>query len=758
MKIQPWGLFIRFAAAMLLSDVAARAQDVALPKTCRLADAAAIVGRNWGPKATEGDLGFRTALKGKPAGIEIPNWWGGASRPANGSVYVLEVSFKDTLTTPAIFEAFANVASSAALSELHRFGGENDGKWKVAQIPVSWDLIMLPKGRMTAEFAIRATEDLPVSQIVVRAAKLPADQARYEAESRAWIAKAQSVRAAGAGYEGKDETPVIPAALKGQSLVAYVRPYYDLIYPNSAPGSNETGRIVHLRLARNEYEPGAFGVYAQEAVEGVTYEISDLTGPAGKLACEVRRMTAEYGLEKSKESLFWRPQRLWPVYPAKLQKGKSLWCYFTIHTLGEASKPGIYTGKILISAGAHRAELPIKVEVLPVTLLSMNEADLRMGGCCTGLPAEGELQTMAEYNHNMVNLWFADVHPEMKKVGDKLQLDFYYMDDWMKMARKHGINTIVWFLGGNPNGYPETLTIERELYQVMFGPQSEYFKKVTAPEGRGKIPPELKPVYTQWLREVVAHAKANNWPELIFTPLDEPAKWAAPGAAIEKNRKYAIGCGPWIRDHFKASCKLIHEAVPGIRVYGSIHHNWVRKIHGYNGRTGEIFLEDIDVFCTNAIDEDEELGNKIRKAGKQFWQYSGMGGRRYGFGFYFGAYDSRGSLCWAYNWGPRFETSQGSNAEYGYYSPFGTIVTPNYELFREAWDDRRYIETARAAAKARGVDIAPLLARIAKETLADRGQGGRDKVNDFWEEGRTASKMDYWRKLLSDKIVELNGK
>ena len=79
-------------------------------------------------------------------------------------------------------------------------------------------------------------------------------------------------------------------------------------------------------------------------------------------------------------------------------------------------------------------------------------------------------------------------------------------------------------------------------------------------------------------------------------------------------------------------------------------------------------------------------------------------------------------------------------------------------MYREAWDDRRYMETARNAAKAKGVDIAPLLSQIAKETLADRGQGGQDKVNDFWEEGRTASKMDYWRKLLADKIVELNGK
>lgn len=760
MKPTPRFVLVCSTVALLLAGTAAavRAQAVTLPKKYEVAEADAVVGDNWGPKAVDVDTPYRAALKGKRAGLKIPNWWGSTARPPKGSVFILEVMYKDTASTPVVVSSFANVASYTDLSELHRFGGENDGQWKVARIPVSWDLLMLPKGRITAEFAIEASADLPISQIVVRAAKLPEDQARYEAESRAWIAKAQAAKAAAAGYESADETPAIPIALQGKGLVAYVRPYYDYIYPNSAPRSNEINRTVYVRMARNEFEPGSFGVYAQADAAGLTYDVSALTGPGGTLACDVQRMTAEYALEKGKNGLVWRPQRFWPVYPATVTKGKSTWCVFTIHTLGEASKPGLYEGKVTVTAGAQCTELPVKVEVLPITLLSMNDADLGMGGCCVGLPCNGELKTMAEHNHNMVNIWFAGERPEMKKVGDKLELDFYYMDDWMKMARENGVKTIVWFLGGNPNGYPETVSIERDLYKMMIGPQTDYYKKVASEEGRGKIPPEIVPYYKQWLKDVVAHAKANNWPEIIFTPLDEPAKWANPSQAIEKNRKYAIGCGPWIRDHFKASCALIHEAVPGTRIYGSIHHNNVRGTHGYNGRVGEIFLPDIDVFCTNAIDEDEDLGNKVRKAGKTFWQYGGIGSLRYGYGFYFGAYNSRGSLCWAYNWGSRFDTTEGSNWEYAWYSPFGTVVSPNYELLREAWDDRRYLETARNAAKAKDVDIAPLLSQIAKETLADRGKGGQDKVNDFWEEGRTASKMDYWRKLLADKIVELNGK
>ncbi len=45
----------------------------------------------------------------------------------------------------------------------------------------------------------RAAADLPVSQIVIRAAKFPADRVRYEAETRAWVAAAQADLAAKAG-------------------------------------------------------------------------------------------------------------------------------------------------------------------------------------------------------------------------------------------------------------------------------------------------------------------------------------------------------------------------------------------------------------------------------------------------------------------------------------------------------------------------------------------------------------------------------
>jgi len=725
------------------------------PVTFNLSEIKSLDG--WGETAKDGDHSFRPALKGKGAWLRVTPWWGDGVRPPDGKRYIIEVSYKDVLSQPAICESWGALGSYHDRSELHRFGGANDAQWKVADVPVSWDLIRTPLDANLAELCFKAPADLPIEKLTVREAKLPEDQARWESETREWIARAQGEKAK-AVKSIPAETPEIPDAWKDKPIVPYVRAYYDYIYPNSAPKAKEVGATVFVRLSRNEFEPGTFGVYAQEDLSGVTYQVSELKGPTGKLACEIQCLTAEYALEPKGKELGWEPQRLWPAFPAQIKKGNSGWFYFNVKTLGDASLPGNYEGRITIKSGQNTAELPLKVEVLPIKLLTMDEAGLRMGGCTTGLTSVSEMRTLTDHNHNMVNIWFAGIAPGMKLTDGKLELDFRLLDEWMAQAKANGQKTMVWFLGGNPNAYPETVTIERELYKTLGLPREEYFKKMGSPEQRGKILPEVATLYTQWIKDVYAHAKEKEWPEIIVTPFDEPAKWSYPDPKVEANRKFAIGCGPWIRDHFMAACKLIHAASPDAKVYISMHHNKQVNVHGANCRNGEIFIPDVDVVCTNAIDEDHDLGNKSRKAGKQFWQYGGGGSRRYGFGFYFGAWDSRGSLCWAYNWGKRFDITEGSNWEYAWYSPFETITTPMYEEFREAWDDRRYIETAKAAAKAAGQDIGPLLDQIRKETLDDRGKGGRDTVNDFWEEGRTASKMDQWRKMLSDKIIELTKK
>ena len=751
------------ACVIVTSGTQAISENV-LPVVHKLSEVKELSETGWGELTREGDRNYRAVQPGARCWLAVPDWWGGTIRPPEGERYIIEIVYKDTVKSPARVLSHSGIGRYGGPTELHRIGGRGDGKWKIGHIPASWDLLMLPKDQKVAQFHFRIGGDqpeFPIAQLSVREAKLPEDQTRYEAECRAWVAAVQAEKAAAAQHQATNREPVIPEAYRDQTMVPFVRHYSVRIQPNSSPQAGEAGTPIHVRMARNEYEPGTFGVFAQEDLDGVTYEVSELRGPDGKLACEVRRYTAEYALfrkRQGKETVHsWEPQRIWPHFPAKIRKGDSCLFWLTVRTLGEESQPGHYEGTVTVRCGGQSVALPLKVEVLPITLLTMEEAGYRMGGCVTGLASESEMAAMRQHNHNMINIWFAGVQPGMKKVGERIELDFYYLDDFMKRARLNGVNTMVWFFGGNPNGYPETLSAERDLYRAYYPdqPREAFFEKQRTEESRGRILPEVEPLYGQLLKDILAHAGKNDWPELVITPFDEPAKWAYHTPRADKNYKTSIGCGPWIRDHFKAACKLMHEAVPEAKVYVSMHRNFHRKVHGYSGRVGEIFIPDVDIVCTNATGEDSELNKKTWDAGKAFWQYRGLRGGRYTFGFFFARWGSAGSLVWAYNWGPRLDIASGNQWMYAWYSPFETILTPTYEELREAWDDRRYWATAEKVAREKGISLEPVLAQIRGEVQSDRDKGLDQKEPDFWGKGLHGTKMDKWRKVLADKIVEM---
>ena len=95
-------------------------------------------------------------------------------------------------------------------------------------------------------------------------------------------------------------------------------------------------------------------------------------------------------------------------------------------------------------------------------------------------------------------------------------------------------------------------------------------------------------------------------------------------------------------------------------------------------------------------------------------------------------------------------------AQYGWSSPFGTIITPEYELFREAWDDRRYLATYLSLAKKKGIDTKEFMAKLKKEVLSNLGEATVDKVEDFYVKELDKNKLESIRARLSQKIMALS--
>ena len=697
---------------------------------------------------------------------------GKCARPKEGEIFVLEIDYQDVISEPFIAYSFGNSANSRnQLSELHRIAGENTSGWKTALVPVSWDYLYAgegnPKGVGKQQFGIKLSandKDLPISEIRVRKAT-PEDEARYNAETRAWVKKSQEK------FTTSDSVSIaeLPDTWKSKSCVPYLRDYLNLILPSSAPKAEEAGASMKVRMSLNETEGAQLGVYANgKDLEAVSISLSPLKNDAGEsLTTEINLYTVEYALIKARKG---PPQtdaqRIWPLYETPVKNGKSQAFWLTFKTNEKSSKAGLYKGEIsILEKGKAAEKVPIEIEVMPISLLTMNEAGLSMGGCVTGYIPFHDISYAVENNVNATNLWFSSTRPPMSKVDGKLSIDFTLMNEWMQEAKKLGLQNITYFLGGNPYGFPKTMTIEQELFVVMQdeGTREErvakFLKLAADPSNRGHVIKEIRDAYGQWVKAITEYAQKNNWPELILTPFDEPAKHRQKPYRKEGNEddSTVIGTGPWIKTHFEDGCDIIRNAAPNVRIYGSIHHP-----------SGIEFLPKINVFCTNAIFGDTTLGDKVRAAGegKYFWQYTGIGGgggseptkMRYTYGFYFGAYNSRGSLLWAYNWGGRFNTTEGNNWMICWDTPFGVIPTLSYEGLREAWDDRRYIETLRKIAKEKGkeAEVIVFLDDIFHQATNSKTKGGTDTVNDFWSDTKAPEKLNAWRFLIADKIIELS--
>lgn len=705
----------------------------------------------WSEAATDNGVAFRKALAGKLAAARIKAWWKeGDLRPAEGERFVLDVKYKDVLAKPARFHIFSGIGKNFGFWALHPFGGAHDDQWKTAAIPVPWDMVArlvsaLDPARHAPEMtalAVTAAADLPIASISVRKAAAE-DEARYYAETRGFIAAEQADERAKNPPPAAKDPPDFRAP-----IVAFPWEPTCRLFQNCVPAA-EVGRPVKVRMCLDELEPGSFGVYASGGpLTGVDYEVTPLRDSSGReLKATVDRRTAEYTLLDNQ----WTPVRLWPAYAADVPAGRSQWFYFNIETRRGQGAPGVYKGKILIRAKDARAELPLEVEVLPVDLLTMDEAGLTMFGCYDRLPPLHDVEFQKRYNYGGALLWYAGFAIPVAMKDGNLAFDFTYPDDWMKGARKRGFTGAIWYLGGDSAKMPTTLRVFAHLgtldKKMSFG---DWCK---AQDGKGEVLPDTRRLFVEWMRAVNGHAVSNGWLELFPTPHDEPQKWASRGA--------------WIKPFFKDACAAIHEADPRIRVYGCIHH-----VKGWKGVPDlwKVFVDDIDVYNTNAIDEDPDVGNKVRAAGaeaekrggkkKLFWQYTGLGGgvpesQRFSFGFFFGAFGSTGFTAWAYNWDDKWDLSgrKGDLAVTAWPTPYETIPSPWMESQREGLDDRRIIATYQKQF-AKDPEAMKALETIFQEVTSSRSKaGGSNKETGFFDSVDDVAKLVRWRNALLDRLA-----
>lgn len=733
------------------------------------ADATGFDTNAWSAVQTVDGVACRTVLKGQTGRVLVDAWWSEKRlRPPEDTIYVLEVKYKDTGKTPVVFLTHGANGAYNGPAEVHRFGGEGDGVWKTARLPFGWDQIIRllsvdpaqEKYGQTAFLFRSMDSDLPIASLTVSVAA-KADETAYNEETRAWVAKAQ------AGLRRQNPVKVEPRKFKlkdeQQAVVAFAWPSMLTLMPEAQPRDGQVGGTVRLRACLGEMEPGSFGVYANGLdLTGLDYAVSDLRDDKGRVfAGEVIRRTAEYSMVQIDKRQRLIPQRFWPAFKATVPGGQSQWLWFNVQTLRGTTRPGVYRGMVTVTCDQGKAELPVELEVLAIDLPTMDECGFVAGGCLGNQVPLHDIAFQKRYNQNAVSFFNPCSPAPMTRKDGQLRIDFRCLDDWYAGARKRGCEAVVYFCGGDPYGFPETLHVQRDLARLGKSGEEEKQARIAwgkaqdaAPE---RILPEVRPLFKEWIKLMHDQSLKAGWPEVIFSPFDEPAKWA--GGGLKQNAMgTVIGAGPWLKPFFKDCAAAMHEVDPKLRVYASIHHN----IRGGQSGVGEAFIPDVDVFCANCIHEDAQLGDKVRAGGKTFWQYTGAGAAssldqgRYSFGFFFGSFDSRGGLVWAYNLAGFDTSGAGEQAVYAWQTPFDTIPAPWFEGYREGWDDRRVIEAYKRkfAGNPEKMKILDDIFMEVKAVMNSGKQtGGRDTVSDFWNAIDDSGRLDAWRNRLLDELA-----
>ncbi|HYF49288.1 MAG TPA: hypothetical protein VEJ63_07780 [Planctomycetota bacterium] len=521
--------------------------------------------------------------------------------------------------------------------------------------------------------------------------------------------------------------------------------------------------------ARGESEPVLVGVRTLGEPREISIEVSDLAGPAGKIAKEniTNRLLLPYKISKGKGVdaveqmvLLKTPQNRW-TFPPNYAMAYAV----DVHVPVDAP-PGKYSGRIVVKSGRVVAkEFTLELEVLPFTLKTNNfhaggfgvSFKTWAGGFTAYHPEMMEMD--ARYGFNMAGGFFnkgAEI-PFRKDAQGNLEVNpddpkFQKFNETMKNMAKHNLGQVAFWNWGASGDVKQFNNV---LKAAGYGPiHTEEGKK-----GFGEI-----------CRAIKAAEKKHGWPEVVINPYDE--------ALMDQDSVREIIAGV----HY------VHEMSPETRLYMTQWREGYARLYQSQGKQlqGKSRPQGKELQALKASNEAPQLnfhviGNNVlendaRKMqdelGGEYWHYTVIGAMdaqaRFAYGFkawiarceacliwatYKGDLDGSG---WTLHYAMPEDPAQGEKNTRG-----PVIASVRAIPAREGIDDRKYIETLKFhARKMKSEDDLKFLNELAERCrgLADlKNIGGVDNTEATGINGNAFHSL---RVEIKNRILKLvaNGK
>ena len=520
-----------------------------------------------------------------------------------------------------------------------------------------------------------------------------------------------------------------------QGYLLFVRDWMRMVYPNTIPLKSEVENAnITVAAAPGEYAPASVGIYPLKSTFKAAVEVSDLFSrnqqKINKNAISVRitgymperikrepKVAGNYTYYVADSSVGTDVMNNVPkiLYPYKstfvVNETKQIWLTFHVP---ETAKPGIYQGTITIKLeGLPQQTLPISLTVYPFQLLQSD----RIQGVYW-LPedlasAKLELKDMAEHGIRAVTL-SGQVLPDFKNENGQIKIDFSRLDALIKLMKDAGVTGYIPFSTGSLR------TTLGDFLQV----NPDIKAKVTS----GKA-------YQIAISQLYQHAKENDWPEVLFYPVDE------------------IGNSQGARDSLKYLSGLIREAAPGSKIYTTVN----------NYSAGLECMNYFD-YATVNVPFTKEQEQTFINAGKRYMRY----GNSYNFNprisrtlSGFGLWQRPAIAMYYYHYrifqGDPMNPLDGTARDMvlSYPSPDGPINSIDFEAIRQGNNDLRYIRTMQVwmeKAKQQHKDLAAIKGG---EAILAEITNSNPSYNQYDLEGVPNEKYHEWRSRMAHVIEEL---
>ena len=527
-------------------------------------------------------------------------------------------------------------------------------------------------------------------------------------------------------FVGPTQTKNISERSRKRGYVLFPQDWMDLCFEQVAPVVDPGKFTLKLKAAKGEFEPVTLGVHGLENLGKITFTGGEKFKKAGikvdiTTALSFAKRTTNY--VRGSEFVV-APQCLERTNVADLKKGRTKQFWITVK-VPENMKAGIYRDNFVLTSSKGKEIVPVELEVRPFKLDPIGKNRTLLWFCDDVVEGrfnkEDIIREMAD--HGLNSLCFYEMLETLanykRDASGRLQpdTDRPEVKRLIKVIKENGIKLLVL----------NTRNLVKETYNKKNG-EEDFCRVINA---------------------VIATAKRDNWPELLFYGMDETLS--------EMAFKYprALWEARMIK---KCNGRLFHS------------HLWYKTARPYQKEV-DVISPLVDVFCLRYntrnlwyVDSWDKIQDEAEKRGKEVWAYNSDNAvvfaqtamKRFSYGWFFRTIGDKtiAHSMWEYHSvsGSPYTDLDYNTTDWCYNFPENKIhkggFSLDYESLREGVDDLRYIctlENSIAKAKKRGINTAS-----AEKLLSDL-----KKSFDFGDNFKRKSPF-----LTSsfEKVWEENGK